>query len=324
MKSLTMLTLAVVATAAPNLWAQPKPAPAQQPAVEAPAQPAEPAEFTAIRERLQTYVEVFNKHDAKALGEFWADDAVAVSAGERTTGREALVGEFTQLFQSSPTVRLTGQVQGIRLVRPDVAMVDGQTTLVSGDEEPAESSYSAVLVNNNGQWLISSSQEQNAVPPATPYDALKGLEWLVGTWKDQSDAADVQTTTRWSRNRAFLIRSFQAQFEEGDVVEGTQVIGWDPAANQIRTWNFNSDGSFGEGTASKSGEDWLLKSSQLQPDGTTSASTQVITRVNDDTLSVQTIGETVGGVPVPASPALTVVRIATPEASAEKAQGGAE
>ena len=28
----------------------------------------------------------------------------------------------------------------------------------------------------------------------------------------------------------------------------TQRIGWDPAAKQIRSWEFDSEGGFGEGT----------------------------------------------------------------------------
>ncbi|MGE3778241.1 MAG: nuclear transport factor 2 family protein, partial [Pirellulaceae bacterium] len=87
------------------------------------------------------------------------------------------------------------------------------------------------------------------------------------------------------------------------------MIGWDPVRRQIRTWTFNSDGSFGQGTISKHDDDWLLKMWQIQSDGQLVAATQVMSRVGPDTMNVQVIGETVNGEPVPASTAVTVVRV---------------
>ena len=48
-----------------------------------------------------------------------------------------------------------------------------------------------------------------------------------------------------------------------DDLEGTQVIGWDPAAGTIRSWMFDSDGGFGEGTWSKKDNSWIVKFSQF-------------------------------------------------------------
>ena len=128
------------------------------------------------------------------------------------------------------------------------------------------------------------------------------------------------TTVRWSESRAFLIRSFNVQHDDGDSLSGTQVIGWDPLNKQIRSWTFHSDGSFGEGFASKNDKDWMIKMSHVHGDGRVSSGTQVITRVDDDTLSVQTIGETIDGELVPASDPVTVVRIEDADAAADEVE----
>lgn len=53
------------------------------------------------------------------------------------------------------------------------------------------------------------------------------------------------------RMMLFCSCSFKVSVPSMDDLEGTQVIGWDPAAGTIRSWMFDSDGGFGEGTWSK-------------------------------------------------------------------------
>jgi uncharacterized protein (TIGR02246 family) len=287
-----------------------------------------PKEQTAIQQRLESYVEAFNKHDAAAVGKFWSPDGISVAedSGQRIAGREALQKQFATFFEEAPGARLKGQITSISIVRPEVAMVEGQTTLFVAGSEPVVSTFSALLVKEGDEWLISHSHERDVPPPTSPQDALKDLEWLIGTWQDQSEDSQVITTVRWSPKRAFLVRSFTAQFADNEL-EGTQIIGWDPLNKQIRTWIFNSDGSFGQGTISKHDDDWLLKMWQILNDGRLAAATQVITRVDDDTMRVQVIGETVNGEPLPTSPPVTVIRAAgTKEAPTESGTGeeGAE
>jgi hypothetical protein len=107
-----------------------------------------------------------------------------------------------------------------------------------------------------------------------------------------------------------LIRSFRVQLaDEDEPRQGTQVIGWDPRHKQIRSWTFDSDGSFGEGTWSKNGDDWLVRMGHTQWDGRLTSGTQVITRVDNNTVTVQAIGSEVDGEPVPASEPVTVRRV---------------
>jgi hypothetical protein len=105
--------------------------------------------------------------------------------------------------------------------------------------------------------------------PATPAGAspLNDLDWLVGEWTDPSGESAISTTIAWTKNKSFLSYSFKVSVPGTDDLEGTQVIGWDPAARTIRSWMFDSDGGFGEGTWSKKGNRWTIKFKQVLPDG---------------------------------------------------------
>lgn len=276
------------------------------------AQPATEDGVDGVRKELQEYVRVFNQRDPFAIAPFWTNDAVSVQeeTGERSEGRDAILADFKQFFSDYPQAQLSGSVEHVRKLGADVAIAEGRLTLVTGDGQPSQSAYTAVLQRENNRWLIASSSERDLPMPATSYDALQELAWMVGGWEDQTGDASVFTTVRWSPNRAFLIRSYSAQFEEDGSFTGTQIFGWDAVSKQIRTWTFNSDGSFGDGAVSKNGQDWMIKMNQFQTDGRLASGVSVVTRLDDNTIQVQKIGESVNGEPVPASEPVTVVRIA--------------
>ena len=147
---------------------------------------------------------------------------------------------------------------------------------------------------------------------------------MVGHWQDASDADQVDTHVRWSANEAFLIRSFVVTREGEEPFEGTQVIGWDPRAGNIRSWTFSSDGSFGEGVWSAVGDEWHVLTAQTLADGRAATATQIIRRIDDDTATVQTIGKEIDGQPEPASDPVTIARVVEEPATDEAAPAGAE
>ena len=69
---------------------------------------------------------------------------------------------------------------------------------------------------------------------------------MVGDWIDQDEGATNETSVKWSKNRAFLIRSFRLSLGGADPLSGMQVIAWDPAEKHIRSWTYDSRGGFGE------------------------------------------------------------------------------
>ncbi len=278
------------------------------------AQP-EDAATDPIRQSLREYADAFNKNDAEALAARWSDTGVHVDSqtGERTTGREALLADFQKLFKDKAGARLAAEVSSLRLIKPDVASVEGRASVILPGEEPSATAFTAILVKQDDQWLLDSVNESPLPTPSSAASALKELEWMIGHWMDDSDTDQVDTTVRWGASGSFLVRSFVVQREDEDLQQGTQVIGWDPLQKQIRSWSFFSDGSFGEGLWSKSGDEWLVKSTQTLADGSLASGTQVIARVDDNTVTVKTIGREVDGEPAPSSEPVTVVRAAAAE-----------
>ena len=115
---------------------------------------------------------------------------------------------------------------------------------------------------------------------ASNYQYLQPLEWLVGEWIDDSEDAIVESTCQWSKNNNFLTVNFRISAPDMETLEGTQVIGYDPSRQRIRSWTFNSDGGFSQGTWTLLNDQWIVHQSSVLPDGQTSMATNVFAPEN--------------------------------------------
>ena len=89
---------------------------------------------------------------------------------------------------------------------------------------------------------------------------------------------------------------------------GMQIIGWDPAAKQIRSWVFDSDGGFAEGRWARKENRWYVTTTGTLPDGGNASSVNVITQVDDGQFKWQSVNRTVGGQLLPNVDEVVVVR----------------
>lgn len=269
-----------------------------------------PDERAAIEKRVQSYVAAYNAKDLQALTSHWAPEGVYIdrTSGERIVGRAALEETFQATFQSQKNDHLDVNVQSIELVSPSVAMEQGTSTITSPDGAPAVSSYSTVHVKRNGQWLIDRISEHEIVPPPSHYEQLKELEWLIGDWTDQAGEGVVSSECHWARNDNFIIRSFTVSIA-GDVdMAGMQIIGWDPAKRQIRSWTFDSDGGFNQGIWKKVGESWTMQTTATMPDGKLASSTSLLTPLDENSFTWQQVNRVVGGELLPNLEEIVIVR----------------
>lgn len=258
---------------------------------------------------LQGYADAFATGDTEKLAAYWAVDAQWESAisGEQASGREAIMKDFAKFFAANPGARLTSTINSRQQVAEDVMCVDGQTLLTLPGQQPELGVFHAVLRKSGGSWLLARVVE--TTPPVTnsPYQKLRELEFLLGQWRDQGEGPQVTTTFRWGDGKTFLIRSFQVA-DGQNVSQGTQVIGWDPRASRVRSWTFHSDGSFGEGAWSGSAGEWTGRMAQTLPDGSSASATQVVRRIDDNTLEIETLGREVAGEPQPSSAPVRMIR----------------
>jgi uncharacterized protein (TIGR02246 family) len=268
----------------------------------------------AIRKNVQASVEAFNRHDAKAMAALWSPEAVYVNrtSGERVVGRAEIEKQYAAQFEADAKSKLAIDVDAIDFVSPNVAIERGTAKVINGDEPASELDYSAVHVKRDGVWLLDRVTEDEIVPVISNYEHLKDLEWMVGTWVDNDPDAGVQVTTecQWAKNQNFMTRAFSIALGDDISMSGMQIIGWDPSEKKIRSWVFDSDGGFGEGEWQRKDNRWFIKQVGVLPDGGQSSQINVMTKLDDNTFTWQSINREIDGVVQPNTDEIVVVRAA--------------
>jgi uncharacterized protein (TIGR02246 family) len=224
-----------------------------------------------LRKAAQDYAAAFNKADLDTLGDCWTDDAEYTSeAGKTTRSREAMRRLLKQSLADSKGAKQTIKVRSVRFIKPDVACVEGTAFMTSDEGSIEPGPFSSVWVKQDGKWRISTlrdlpdSQDQDQ-PIA--HSHLKQLAWLVGEWQEKGADGGVRFTCKWGPNQSFLIQEFTAPQNGGTEFRATQIIGWDPIEEKIRSWVFDSSGGFGGELWERHGNTWEIDSGGVFPDG---------------------------------------------------------
>lgn len=268
------------------------------------------ADEAAIRAAVESYVAAYNRGDAKALAALWSPDAVysVPESDEQVVGREAIEQQFATVLGGDDGARLAASTNAIQFVSPNVAVEHGTARVVRSEGPAEESAYTAVYVRRDGEWLLDRVSEEGSLGPSANYEQLRPLEWMIGTWVDEDDRSRIETTCEWAKNRSFMTRSFTLSVRDQIELAGMQIVGWDPAKEEIRSWVFDSDGGFGEGSWTKKGDAWHIKVVGTAPDGSLSSSLNIITRINDDRFTWQSIDRVSGGELLPNVDEVVVAR----------------
>src|SRR5690606_4732441 len=91
-------------------------------------------------------------------------------------------------------------------------------------------------------------------------------------------------------------------------MEGTQIIGWDPDKQTIRSWLFDSEGGFGVGIWTQKENQWTIRTLQVLANGEKASGINIMTKVDDDTFTFRSLGREVDGILLPGIDEITVVR----------------
>jgi uncharacterized protein (TIGR02246 family) len=258
-------------------------------------------EEAALQKNAEAFIEAFHKGDAKAVAAFWTEDGDYVQEdGRHLKGRDAIEKAFTEFFAENKGLKVRINVTALRFATPDVAVEDGTTEVIPPDGgPPSRARYTIVHVKKDGKWLLSSVRDTPYAPPSN-YEHLRDLEWTIGDWADEADKGEVgRVSFEWSEGQNFILSSFATTFKNIEVAGGTQRIGWDPAAKHIRSWTFDADGGFGEATWAKDGDRWVIKTQTVSRDGKKLTATDVVTRVDADTITWQSKDRTLDGKALP-------------------------
>jgi uncharacterized protein (TIGR02246 family) len=267
------------------------------------------ADEAAIRKTVEAYAEHFNNADARALANLWSPDAVYTNrlTGESVKGRVAIREQFGALFEKSKGLKIDLKTESIQFLSPNVAVEHGLAKLLAPNAEPEEISYSAIYVKRDDQWLLDRVMDEESQVIPTNYEHLKALEWMVGRWTTNAPNARVQLDCQWTKNRNFLTRAFAVAIGDLDF-SGMQIIGWDPAAKSIRSWTFDSNGTFAEATWTRKGDQWCLHNQGVLASGQKASMVNVMKIVDEHSFTWRTIERTAGGDLLPNIDEVLVVR----------------
>ena len=122
------------------------------------------ADESAVRALVQNFVEGWNKGSGKATAAQFAEDSdLVVANGRHDKGRRQIASSHQQVFDTFfKGTRLWLQVKSVRLLRPDVALINtASKVLRSGesDASPEPEFIQTWTVSKHGnEWLIDAVQ----------------------------------------------------------------------------------------------------------------------------------------------------------------------
>ena len=106
-----------------------------------------------------------------------------------------------------------------------------------------------------------------------------------------------------------LFHPFIQAVDHDNSLSGMQIIGWDPAAKRIRSWTFDSNGTFSEGTWEQRGDRWFIRNRGTLPDGRAATMINVMKHEKDgNSFTWQTIERTAAGELLPNIDEIRIVR----------------
>jgi uncharacterized protein (TIGR02246 family) len=258
------------------------------------------ADEKQIREAIVSFVERYNAHKADQIAELFMTDArVTFADGTQVNGREEVKASFEEAFRERPKGKVSVVVDSIRFLTADVAVEEGATTMFpDGETLSSKGTYTVIHLKKDGRWLMQAVRIEKE-ESLSNYSELQALEWLVGEWIDEGRTEDVVAKFHWDENKSFLLEDFEVVREGAVVLKGTQRIGWDPQAKQIRSWIFDSAGGFGEAVWSRSGEEWIAKAKGTSPDGATTTATRTLIKATNDRVVWSATDRTAGDEKLP-------------------------
>lgn len=126
-----------------------------------------PADEAAVRALAEHYQEAFNSTDPAKAADLYAENGVFVDEnGKVLEGKSAIAQALAGGANAPNRIRLSLTVDAVRLIKPDVALMRGNS-MVSGGDVPAGAGaghWAVVAMKVAGQWKVIAAQAA-ANPP---------------------------------------------------------------------------------------------------------------------------------------------------------------
>ncbi len=287
------------------------PARAQTPAKKTPSAPAktDSGDLAAIRQAAVDFEAAFNKGDAAAVAAHWTEDGdYKAETGKVFSGRKAIENEYKEFLAAHPGQRILIVIDSLKLLSDSAAIEDGRAILEPAPVgAPAFTNYTAVHVKVGGKWLMSTVRDSR-VETASSYHKVADLEWLIGTWTSEEHGSKTESVCRWVANKSFVQRTYTVTHADRTTTSGIQMIGYNPQGGHVQSWNFSSDGGFAIGIWSPRENGWSADLQGTLGDGTSTTATNLLTRLDDNAYTWQSIQRTAGGTSLPDTDEVVIKR----------------
>jgi len=250
-----------------------------------------------IEELEATYIDAFNDQDSDQLIELWSDQGVYINSetGEEFKGKEEIKSVYKEYFENNPDVELEAEIKSLTFPSENQAIEQGVATLSTPDLGATTTTYTVTYQKTDGKWKIERVSDSEEFVSTSHYTELQGLEWFVGEWVDQGEGFEVTSQTSWDRYKNFLIQKYKVVREGKLELEGQQIIGWDPAEKQIRSWMFDSDGGFAEGVWNQTDSGWSVEYGSTLPDGGYGSSVNEFSNITENSYDWSVTGREIDG-----------------------------
>ncbi len=265
----------------------------------------------AIASQIASYVAAFNAHDAKKLVSHWSPRGVHSnrSTGNIVVGREALEKRYDEMFKQVDNLKLEVANEEFEFISPSVAIGRGLATVTqTGSDKAERTEYSAVFVFRDDQWLIDRISDDLVLEQDTHRERLQELQPLLGKWAHEADSTTIEFECKWTQDEKHISRAYRVIEDENVTQTGLQIIGWDPHHKNIRSWLFDSEGGFVEGTWQKKGDRWLITTVGILPDGGTGTAIHVVRPIDENQFAFRKTNQVIDGVKVPDSEEIIIKR----------------
>jgi uncharacterized protein (TIGR02246 family) len=246
---------------------------------------------SAIRKATGRFVKAVANGDAKAVAASWTEEGEYINDdGTTIQGRAAIQAAYAKAFARDKKLKVEMTIESIRFPSKDSAIEEGYAKSYNrGSEQPTTSRYSVLHVREGGTWRMAVLREW-----PDEGDSLRDLDWLIGTWEAKTDDGEVRTTYDWDAKKNSIRGHFTIKGKDR-TISATLILLKDPRDGQLRSWQFDDDGGFGDGAWARDGKRWAITAYGVEPDGAESTATNILTPIDRDTFTWQSTERTVDG-----------------------------
>jgi len=252
-----------------------------------------------VRQAAAALVAAMQAGDATALGNSWTDDAEYTDdTGNPTKGRAAIVELYKPTLADYKTGKLTGKIDALRFLTPDVALMEGTIEFTPANGAADRNRFSATWTRKNNRWQIASARDLLEMEGELSDRGMEELKWLVGDWTADDKGTSIKLSVRPELDKKFLRMDFTIKAGSGEF-RVVQFAGFDPIEGILRTWTFDSRGGFGQGMWTRDASIWQGETDAVLPTGQYGSAVNFMRMSGPDSFVWQATEREVEGQPIP-------------------------